>query len=90
MTEACHRHTESCLLLPPCGEQEEEDRQRLAECHATHRLALQWGWPSAWPDCSGISHNVQVCGGQMGEKEKWSSLSIMKRRGRRDSIEGGV
>jgi hypothetical protein len=28
---------------------------------------------------------VQVCGGQMGEKEKWGSLSIVKRDGTGDS-----
>lgn len=28
------------------------------------------GLPSAWPACSGIHHNVQVWGGQKGDKEK--------------------
>lgn len=29
-------------------------------------------------------YDVEVCGRQMGQKEKWNSLSIMKRDGTRD------
>jgi hypothetical protein len=39
---------------------------------------------SCMATCSGSHHNVQVCVGQMGEKEKWNNLSIMKRDGTGD------
>ena len=42
----------------------------------THQLC---GQPAA-----GATTILLVCGGQMGEKEKWSSLSIMKRDGTGD------
>jgi hypothetical protein len=35
--------------------------------------------------CSNSHHSVQVFGEQMGEKEKWSNLSIMKRDGTGES-----
>jgi hypothetical protein len=38
----------------------------------------------AWPACSGSYHNVRLCGGQRGEKEKCSSLSFMERDGTGD------
>ena len=31
-----------------------------------------------------LHYNVQMCGGQVGDKEKWNSLSIMKRDGTGD------
>jgi hypothetical protein len=36
------------------------------------------------PACSRSHHNVQVCGSQMGEKERRSSLGIMKGGGTGD------
>jgi hypothetical protein len=35
------------------------------------------GPPAMQPTHSRNHYNVQGCGGEMGEKEKWSSLSIM-------------
>lgn len=43
-----------------------------------------WLTPATWPICSGSYYNVQVCGGQMGEKKKRNHLSIMKRVGTGD------
>lgn len=39
---------------------------------------------SAWPVCIGSHYNVQVCGVQIGEKEKKNSFSIRKRDGTRE------
>ena len=38
-----------------------------------------------WPSCNKSHRSVHVCGGQMGERKKWSSLSIMERGGTGDS-----
>ena len=46
---------------------------------ASHVAILQWEQP-----------HVQVHGGQMGEKKKWNSLSIVKRDGTGDSGWRGV
>lgn len=37
--------------------------------------------PATRPACGRSHHNVWVCGGQKGEKGKWSSLNIVKSRG---------
>lgn len=39
---------------------------------------------ATWPACSWNHHSVRVCGRQMGEQEKWNSLSIMKKDGTGD------
>jgi hypothetical protein len=80
-----HRHTEPCLH-PYSTAWEEEDRQRPAGYHTTQRPApstpnkqaigtclledVTLQSPASRPACSRIHHNVRVCGGQMGEKEK--------------------
>lgn len=43
-----------------------------------------------WPACSWSYFSVQVCGGQMGEKEKWTSLSSKKKDGSGDTRWRGV
>lgn len=80
-------------------------RQRPADCHVTYRpdppCMAQVGHrhlvaytmenitcPAVWP-VQLYPHNVHVRGGQMGEKEKWSSMSVMKREGTGDlRVEG--
>ena len=37
------------------------------------------------PTCIGSLHNVGVCGRQMGEKEKWGSLSTVETDGTGES-----
>ena len=83
--------------------QEEEDRQPPVDHHAFQRHALQctatghsqhrWrmsprAWTAAWPAYRRDHHSVLTCGDQMGEKEKWGSLSIQKRDGT-DGLEDG-
>jgi hypothetical protein len=43
------------------------------------------GSPAIWPACSRGHHTARVCGGQMGEKGKWDSLSNIKRDAAGDS-----
>ena len=50
----------------------------------THLNLMQHGWrilprdlPDEWSTYCESRHNMRIYGGQMGEKEKWSSLSIM-------------
>jgi hypothetical protein len=45
---------------------------------------LPRGPPDIWPDRIDSYYNVKMCGILMGEKEKWSSFSIMKRDGTGD------
>jgi len=48
--------------------------------HNRRRISPR-GLPTTWPTGSRNHHNVQLCGSQMGEDEKWNSLSIMQRDG---------
>jgi hypothetical protein len=40
--------------------------------------------PAEWPAYIWSQHNVQARGGQVREKEKWGSLSLMARDGTGD------
>jgi hypothetical protein len=80
-------HTQACSTPDPS--------QRTAQAGHRDPLAVipcsmdgshaPGGLPATWPACNGNHHNVQVFGGQMGEKETWSSVSLMKRDGTGDS-----
>lgn len=75
--------TETCR--PPfqphtCPPAQGTDAQ--ASCHPAtqgRQKLLPRDLPALWPACSGNPHNVQVCSGQMREKEKGSSFSILRR-----------
>ena len=80
-------------LSPLSAVRKGEDR--VTDCHATHRPALQSqaqagqrhappGLPATCPICNRSHHSVQVCGGPMEEKEKWGSLSTVKKDGSED------
>lgn len=56
--------------LPPHVQHE----WRMSPRGLSAMASLQWG-----------HHDVRVCGGQTGEKEKWSRLSTLKRDGTGDS-----
>jgi hypothetical protein len=78
---------------------ERQTRTCWPPCHpricAQHRLAIDTHLlpcgqkmsprdpPASWPARCRSQHSVQVCGGQMGETEKWSNSSIMKTDGTR-------
>lgn len=65
------------------------DTQRQACGHAMQcwQRRSPTGPTSTWPVYSGSHHIVQVCGRQMGEKEKQNNLSIVKGDGTRDARE---
>lgn len=57
--------------LPSCARHRQVVETYLQDRNVTPGLSV----------CSRSHHNVLVCDGQMGEKEKWTNLNIMETLG---------
>ena len=57
--------------MTPTNPPSSSQHRQAIETHMWHRWRMSpRGLPAAWSACSGIHHNVQVWGGQKGDKEK--------------------